>query len=88
MQGTLRVYRYAVFCRLPQPRPLPHMANRAGRLCGERNAFAMFGLDENGKAQSVKMKSISPNIDFNFQDLDAAKSERIKAPIDKQLILC
>jgi hypothetical protein len=46
------------------------MANRAGRLCGERNAFAMFGLDENGKAQSVKMKSISPNIDFNFQDLD------------------
>jgi len=36
------------------------------------DAFAMFGLDENGKAQSIKMKGISPNIDFSFdfQDLD------------------
>ena len=37
-----------------------------------RDAFAMFSLDENGKAQSIKMKGISPNIDFSFdfQDLD------------------
>jgi hypothetical protein len=36
------------------------------------DAFAMFGLDENGKAVSIKMKGISPNIDFSFdfQDLD------------------
>jgi len=36
------------------------------------DALAMFGLDENGKAQSIKMKGISPNIDFSFdfQDLD------------------
>lgn len=36
------------------------------------DAFAMFTLDEQGKAQSIKMKGISPNIDFSFdfQDLD------------------
>jgi CubicO group peptidase (beta-lactamase class C family) len=36
------------------------------------DAFAMFSLDETGKAQSIKMKGISPNIDFSFdfQDLD------------------
>lgn len=36
------------------------------------DAFAMFNLDENGKAQSIKMKGISPNIDFSFDfhDLD------------------
>ena len=36
------------------------------------DAFAMFSLDENGKAQSIKMKGISPNIDFSFDfhDLD------------------
>jgi hypothetical protein len=36
------------------------------------DAFAMFGLDENGKGISIKMKGISPNIDFSFdfQDLD------------------
>jgi hypothetical protein len=41
------------------------------------DAFAMLGLDENGKAQSIKMKGISPNIDFSFdfQDLDL---QRIK----------
>lgn len=35
-------------------------------------AFAMFSLDETGKAQSIKMKGISPNIDFSFDfhDLD------------------
>lgn len=36
------------------------------------DAFAMFSLDEEGKAQSIQMKGISPNIDFSFdfQDLD------------------
>ncbi len=36
------------------------------------DAFAMFALDEKGKAQSIKMKGISPNIDFSFDfhDLD------------------
>ncbi|MFG4002411.1 serine hydrolase [Flavobacterium aquidurense] len=36
------------------------------------DAFAMFTLDETGKAQSILMKGISPNIDFSFdfQDLD------------------
>jgi CubicO group peptidase (beta-lactamase class C family) len=36
------------------------------------DAFAMFSLDETGKAQSIKMKGISPNIDFSFDfhDLD------------------
>src|SRR5690606_6919891 len=35
------------------------------------DAFVMFSLDENGIAQSIKMKGISPNIDFSFdfQDL-------------------
>ncbi len=41
------------------------------------DAFAMFSLDENGIAQSIKMKGISPNIDFSFDfhDLDL---QRIK----------
>ncbi len=41
------------------------------------DAFAMFSLDENGKAQSIKMKGISPDIDFSFDfhDLDL---QRIK----------
>jgi CubicO group peptidase (beta-lactamase class C family) len=36
------------------------------------DAFAIFSLDANGKAQSIKMKGISPNIDFSFDfhDLD------------------
>jgi hypothetical protein len=36
------------------------------------DAFALFALDEKGKAQSIKMKGISPEIDFSFdfQDLD------------------
>lgn len=36
------------------------------------DALAMFNLDENGKATSIRMKGISPNIDFSFdfQDLD------------------
>lgn len=36
------------------------------------DAFAIFCLDEEGKAQSIQMKGISPDIDFSFdfQDLD------------------
>jgi CubicO group peptidase (beta-lactamase class C family) len=36
------------------------------------DAFAMFSLDENGMSIGIKMKGISPNIDFSFdfQDLD------------------
>ena len=42
------------------------------------DAFAMFGLDENGKAQSIKMKGISPDIDFSFDfhDLDLQRVEK------------
>ena len=38
----------------------------------DADAFAIFSLDENGKAQQIKMKGISPNIDFSFDfhDLD------------------
>lgn len=38
----------------------------------QADAFAIFSLDENGKAQSIKMKGISRFIDFSFdfQDLD------------------
>jgi len=41
------------------------------------DAFAMFTLDENGKAVGVKMKGISPNIDFSFdfQDLDFTREK-------------
>lgn len=36
------------------------------------DAFVMFDLDENGLGKSIKMKGISPNIDFSFDfhDLD------------------
>ncbi|MCB9302841.1 MAG: serine hydrolase [Lewinellaceae bacterium] len=39
------------------------------------DAFAIFQLDENGKATSISMKGISPDIDFSFdfQDLDLRK---------------
>jgi CubicO group peptidase (beta-lactamase class C family) len=39
------------------------------------DAFAMFGLDEFGKAQSIKMKGISPDIDFSydFHDLNLTR---------------
>jgi CubicO group peptidase (beta-lactamase class C family) len=45
------------------------------------DAFAIFSMDEEGKAQSIKMKGISPNIDFSFdfQDLDLHRIH-----IDKQ----
>ncbi len=41
------------------------------------DAFALFSLDEEGKAQGLKMKGISPNIDFSFdfQDLDLKRIE-------------
>ncbi len=39
------------------------------------DAFAIFQLDENGKAKAITMKGISPDIDFSFdfQDLDLWK---------------
>ncbi|RZJ65179.1 MAG: serine hydrolase [Flavobacterium sp.] len=39
------------------------------------DALAIFSLDEEGKAQRIKMKGISPNIDFSFdfQDLDLVR---------------
>jgi CubicO group peptidase (beta-lactamase class C family) len=42
------------------------------------DALAMFSLDENGRAQSIKMKGISPNIDFSFDfhDLDLRRIEK------------
>jgi hypothetical protein len=42
------------------------------------DAFASFSLDEDGKAQSIKMKGISPNIDFSldFQDLDLQRERK------------
>jgi len=41
------------------------------------DALAMFTLDENGRAIAIKMKGISPNIDFSydFQDLDLKRVE-------------
>ena len=38
----------------------------------DADAFVMFGLDEEGQGQSIKMKGISPAIDFSFdfQDLN------------------
>lgn len=42
------------------------------------DALAMFNLDENGRAISIKMEGISPNIDFSFdfQDLDLKRVEK------------
>ncbi|MEO6901453.1 MAG: serine hydrolase [Bacteroidia bacterium] len=42
------------------------------------DAFAIFSLDEESKAQSIKMKGISPNIDFSFdfQDLNLQRVEK------------
>jgi hypothetical protein len=42
------------------------------------DAFAMFSFDKIGKAQSIKMKGISPNIDFSFdfQDLDLIRIDK------------
>lgn len=42
------------------------------------DALALFNLDEEGKAQNIKMKGISPNIDFSFdfQDLNFEKVKK------------
>lgn len=42
------------------------------------DAFALFSFDETGKAQGVKMKGISPNIDFSFdfQDLELKRIDK------------
>ncbi len=37
------------------------------------DAFAMFALDEEGKAQSIKMKAITPSFDFEDLDLQRVK---------------
>ena len=44
------------------------------------DAFAIFQLDESGNAVSIKMKGISPIIDFSydFQDLDLIKIKKIE----------
>ena len=41
------------------------------------DAFATFSLDEEGKASSIRMKGISPTIDFSFdfQDLDLQRTK-------------
>lgn len=41
------------------------------------DAFATFSLDKKGRAQSIRMKGISPDIDFSFdfQDLDLQRIE-------------
>jgi len=41
------------------------------------DAMAMFSLNEDGKAIRIKMRGISPNIDFSFdfQDLDLKRVE-------------
>ncbi len=41
------------------------------------DAFAIFSFYEEGKAQNIRMKGISPNIDFSFdfQDLDLRRIE-------------
>src|SRR5690606_33047496 len=42
------------------------------------DAFATFELDENGKGIGIRMKGISPNIDFSFDfhDLDLKRVEQ------------
>ena len=44
----------------------------------DADAFTIFSLDEEGKAQTIKMKGISPNIDFSydFQDLFFERLEK------------
>jgi len=44
----------------------------------EADAMAIFSLNEQGKAQSIKMTGISPDIDFSydFQDLDLRRVEK------------
>jgi hypothetical protein len=39
------------------------------------DAFAIFSLDEKGRAERIRMKGISPDIDFSydFQDLDLVR---------------
>jgi hypothetical protein len=32
----------------------------------DADAFAIFSLDEEGKAQSITMKGISPDLDFSY----------------------
>ncbi len=43
----------------------------------DADAFALFSLDEEGMAMGIKMKGISPDIDFSydFQDLSFQRIE-------------
>ena len=43
----------------------------------DADAFAIFSLDEEGLAQRIRMKGISPDIDFSydFQDLDLVRAD-------------
>ena len=43
----------------------------------DADAFAIFSLDEEGVAQTIAMKGISPDIDFSydFQDLNFERTE-------------
>ena len=43
----------------------------------QADAFAIFGLNNEGKVQEIRMKGISPNMDFSydFQDLQLVKTE-------------
>jgi len=41
------------------------------------DVFALFSLDEEGKAQGITMKGISPNIDFSF-DFQDLRFKRVK----------
>ncbi|MFT7620514.1 MAG: hypothetical protein ACI97A_004171 [Planctomycetota bacterium] len=44
------------------------------------DAFAIFSLDEEGLAQGIKMKGISPNIDFSFDfhDLNLKRKAKMR----------
>ena len=43
----------------------------------DADAFAIFSLDEDGLAQGIRMKGVSPDIDFSydFQDLDLIRAD-------------
>jgi len=46
----------------------------------QADAFAIFDLNKEGKVQEIRMKGISPNIDFSydFQDLQLVKTKVLK----------
>ena len=44
----------------------------------DADAFAIFSLDEEGKAQSITMKGISPDIDFSYDFQDLYFSRKVR----------